>query len=69
MMAMEYIHRLIKSGQHAINNINKEDHKLTVLDIQKGLGELDSVQHDLEAAKCLLREELKTRRGDYVEED
>lgn len=69
MMAVEYIHKLIYSGQQAIKNIDKDDHKLKVLDIQKSLGELDKVKHDLEAAQCLLREELKMRRGDYDEED
>lgn len=59
MLAREYIEKLIKSGQQALNNL---DNEATEIDIQKALGELDKVNHDLEAAQILLREEFKDRR-------
>lgn len=62
MLGREYIVKIIDSAQLALERINKDDDQLTVLDIQKALGELDKVEHDLEAAKILLREELKERR-------
>lgn len=67
MLAKSYIHKLILNGQQAIENIDKDDHEISVLDIQRSLGELDKVLFNLEAAQCLLREELKVRRGDYDE--
>lgn len=62
MLGREYIVKIFDSAQLALERINKDDDQLTVLDIQKALGELDKVEHDLEAAKILLREELKERR-------
>lgn len=59
MLARKYIEKLIKSGQQAIEELNEDEIELTEVDIQKALGMLDHVQHDLEAAKILLREEMK----------
>jgi hypothetical protein len=52
MLAVEYIEKLIKSGQLAIESIENGN-------IQKALGDLDFVQDRLQAAQILLREELK----------
>jgi hypothetical protein len=52
MLAQEYIEKLIKSGQLAIESIEQGN-------IQKALGDLDFVEDRLLAAKILLREELK----------
>lgn len=61
MLAQKYILTLITSGQQALEKLNKDDHEVTELDIQQALGLLD-LERDLEAAKILLREELKERR-------
>jgi hypothetical protein len=52
LLAREYIEKLIKSGQLAIESIDEGN-------IQKALGDLDFVEDRLRAAKILLREELK----------
>jgi hypothetical protein len=57
MLAVEYIEKLIKSGQQAKEKLSKED--ITILDIKKALADLDFVEDRLKAAKILLREELK----------
>jgi hypothetical protein len=63
VLAQKYIQKIIESGQQADDKLNKNDADITVLDIQKALGELDKVLYNLEAAQILLREELKDRRG------
>ncbi|WP_053434776.1 hypothetical protein [Sporosarcina globispora] len=61
MLALRYIQTLINNGQQAFDKVNKDNNEITELDIQQALGLLD-LERDLEAAKILLREELKERR-------
>jgi hypothetical protein len=58
-LAREYIDKLIKSGQLAKEKLSKPDSELTFIDIQKTLADLDYVEDRLQAAKILLRDELK----------
>jgi hypothetical protein len=62
-LAKEYIDKLIKSGQLAKEKLNKHDSELTFVDIQKALADLDYVEDRLQAAKILLREELKSLKN------
>jgi hypothetical protein len=59
MLAIEYIEKLIKSGQLAKERLSIHDKEITLLDIKKALADLDFVEDRLKAAKILLREELK----------
>jgi hypothetical protein len=58
MLARDYIKLLVNNGQQALEKFNKDNGEITELDIQKVLGLLD-LERDLEAAKILLRLELK----------
>lgn len=62
MLSKKYIQTVIDSGQQALDKLSKDDPDITELDIQQALGLLD-LERDLEAAKILLREELKERRN------
>ena len=55
MLAREYIEKIVTSGQRALSDIDKGNEQ----GIRLTLGDLDFIQHYVEAAKILLREELK----------
>lgn len=61
LLAEKYIQIIIANAKQALEKLDKGDHEVTKLDIQQALGLLD-LETDLEAAKILLREELKERR-------
>jgi hypothetical protein len=65
-LAREYIDKLIKSGQLAKEKLSKPDAELTFIDIQRALADLDYVEDRLQAAKILLREELKELKNNEV---
>lgn len=55
MLAREYIEKIKQSAQRALDDLDREDEH----GIRLALGDLDYVEHRLEAAKILLREELR----------
>lgn len=63
MLARTYIQKLMNSSQLAFNNLNKDDHEITEIDIQKALGWLDDCEQRILAAKIILREEMKDIRN------
>jgi hypothetical protein len=58
VLAVEYIKNIMQNGQQSLQKLNKNE--ITTLDIQQVLGLLD-LERDLEAAKILLRLELKEK--------
>lgn len=63
MLAKEYLDELLLAVQQAQKILNMPEDQITEIEIQKVLGQLDIVEHEGLAAKCLLREEMKERRS------
>jgi hypothetical protein len=55
MLAKEFIEKALASCQRALNDLEKGSEQ----GIRLALGDLDYVEHRVQAAKILLREELK----------
>lgn len=59
MLAREYIEKIMNSCQLALDNLDQDE-------LQKALGDLDFVEHHVEAAKILIREELGVDGSSYM---
>lgn len=59
MLAKDYIEKIRNSCQRALDNLDQNE-------LQKALGDLDFVEHNIEAAKILIREELGVDGSSYM---
>lgn len=62
-LAKEYIEKLLASSQKALKELDKDDEKISEIDIQKSLGWLDDCEQRILAAKIILREDMKEIRS------
>lgn len=59
MLAKDYIEKIRNSCQRALDNLDQNE-------LRKALGDLDFVEHNVEAAKILIREELGVDGSSYM---